>query len=404
MREFDFNYSKILYFVLALGYFDTVTRFSFYSGLSPFRLLISIALMIIAIEKGKALFRYHLFMILIAVYSISMVLIWNGNFQIFVSHYVHWMFVYAIFISIIYLSEQHNFEKSFFKFVDILTLLIVSVFYFEYFTGICFFADKIAEHDIPSVFYYGINDFASAVMAMGVLYACRFVYERKIFDIIKFFLIFIAVSIVGAKASMLCLFGAVAFAILLKFSERVEYLFHKRIILILLTGIILLVVIIAIDPQVGDAKFSELLLTPLSRILKLEVSSFEGSITLRTTAMVLGFRSLINTFGFGLGVGNATYMLTNYGFYALKSMHNIIMQLLTELGWVFVYLFISLIKCVLGAYKKNKNCMSVYALVFVLLTPLFAIQSSEGLMSIYPFWTVYFFVIVASIKKNEKRE
>lgn len=385
----------LIYIVLVLAYFDTVLRFSFNDNLSPFRITTVICCIILILKCGKQYLKYHLFMVGVALYSLVMVMLWKGSLSAFINHYIHWIFIYTIFISIKYLSNDDEFGEKCFLFLDSMTVFVLIIFYFEYFTGIRFFPDKLAAYNVPSSLFYGINDFASAIMAIGVLYIVKFVYEKNYLHLFKYLLVFVAVTIVGARASMLCLAAALALAVLLKVSEKIERIFLKRMVLLSILCIFCIFAVTAINPKIGDSTFSDLVIKPILQIKNLEVSLFQGSVTVRTTAMVIGIKALIHSYGFGIGLGNATHILSSYNFYALKSMHNMLMQLLTEMGWFSIICFFYVIKKAFKCYRlTDESHTPIYCLIFICLTPLFAIQSSEGLMSIYPFWITYFYVFI----------
>lgn len=402
MKEFKFNIDTILYFVLLLGFFDTVTRFNFMHELSPFRVAIIVVMFYVIIENLNILKKYILFMVGIAIYSLLMIVLYNGNINLFISHYIHWMFIFMIFALIMHLRKNQNFEKEFFDFLDIMTMMVIVVFYFEYFFGIRLFAGAIAEYSLPSTFFYGINDHASAIMIMGVLYAVKFIYEKNILSFFKFSLIFFSVTIVGARVSMLVLTVAIALAFVLRVCEKIEAIFYRRLLYIIAIGILGLVTIIYLNPNVGDASVVELIIEPINQIMRLEVLSFQGSVTVRTSALILGLKSLISTLGFGIGLGNSTDMLTNYGFQVLKSMHNMFMQLWVELGWIFLFVYFMILLKIIKIYRIRKRNMDACALLLIILFPLFGLQSSEGLLSIYPFWMTLFYVILLVFKNNDE--
>ncbi|MBQ2873135.1 MAG: hypothetical protein IJE89_03975 [Bacilli bacterium] len=393
-----------MYIVLTFACLDTITRLPMNSGISIFRILSVIILLYGIFYKNFKLKKAYLFMIGVFIYSLLMVLIWDGSIAMHINNFIHWLFIFAIFVCMIILKNSNNFKRNFLIFLDIFTLVTIVIFYIEYFTGLRFFQLFTAGYDLPSVFYYGINDCASALVAVGVLYILEFVNEYNIFNLIKCIIIIITIFLLGARASVLVLGVAILLVCILKIMKSIVD--KKKRNLFLLGMLVFIIAIIIINPTIDDETLVELIAKPLIQIFKLEVIDTRGSVTIRATAIVLGLKELIRTFGFGIGLGNCTLMLTRQGFSTLGSMHNMLIQVWTELGWFSIFMFYKLISKTIKKYKndvkqKRKNSKSYYGLIMLIIAPLLGMQSSEGLLSIYIVWMTMFYAFLITFDNSE---
>ena len=100
-------------------------------------------------------------------------------------------------------------------------------------------------------------------------------------------------------------------------------------------------------------------------------------------------------------------MLSAQKFSTLASMHNLLIQVLTEMGWFAVFVFYKLISKTIKKHKtdikeKRKNSKSAYGLIMLVVAPLIGIQSSEGILSIYIVWMAIFYIFLIAFDTNEE--
>lgn len=392
-----------LYVILFFACLDTITRLSINDDISIFRILSVFVLAYGAIYKWNKLKKAYLFMAAVLVYSLLMNFLWKGKIEAVINNYIHWLFVFSLYVCVYLLSEKKEFVNSFFKFLDFVTTLTLIVFFVEYFSGIHFFAKYITYYDLPSAFYYGINDCASALIVVGVLYILKFIDEKNYMYLLKFALILLTVTLLGSRASMLVLALALMLGVFIKVFSMIHDKTIKIMLFIVIPSVVALLVFI-INPKVGDVTITELIIAPIKQILNLEISDYQESITIRATAIVIGLKELFSTFGFGIGVGNCTVLLSSYGFSALKSMHNMLMQIITEMGWFAIISLFFVIKYTINSFKKREENKQyhIYGVVMLLIAPLIGLQSSEGLLSIYIVWITLFYVFIAMSKDERK--
>jgi hypothetical protein len=123
------------------------------------------------------------------------------------------------------------------------------------------------------------------------------------------------------------------------------------------------------------------LLSPLVRLATLDAYDLPyGSITNRIDATIYSIKEFLGTFGFGIGLGNTLEMLSEkYGHLrSLMTVHNISIQLLAEMGFLFSVLLLVL------AVKVGIAAVIFFWCPLVVVS----ISQSASIFSNYLFWCI----------------
>lgn len=377
--------------LIFLSFMDTVTRFSFNDDLSPYRIAAAVMLIFFLPRHLKKYARSLCILFITLVYSTIVIAITGGNMGASIDQFIHVLFVYAIYIAVNELSMDPNTRRRLFSLIDKFTIIEIVVFFFELLTGIILFRSNVSK-DKASVFSWGINDFVVSIVFPAVIYIVEFFREGKKTSLLKFMVIFVVAVIAGARASIIVLL----FAFIISFfwfvlARHLRGTLTKVISIIGLTTIAV-VSLYYINPIIDDVDIRTLVFDPIFNVLSLETSGGVGSIALRTSALIIGINRLIDTFGFGVGLGNINYIIAGYGFNNLRTMHNILMQFVVELGWLMI-LYIVLILQKVSRDVKVSTKEGAIEFICVLLFPLISAQSSGGVMSCYIMWTCLFYIL-----------
>ena len=132
-------------------------------------------------------------------------------------------------------------------------------------------------------------------------------------------------------------------------------------------------------------------------ILKLERFYSAGSIFDRADAVIIGLQNLLKTGGFGIGLGGCLNILDGE-LATAKSMHNIFIQCIVELGIGFLIIYWVYI----SKLYSHATSLSWFKLCFFLTLPLSSSISSGGIMSNYMFWGIVFYVFLLKQEPWEK--
>ncbi|MBO5723658.1 MAG: hypothetical protein J6S58_02400, partial [Lentisphaeria bacterium] len=128
---------------------------------------------------------------------------------------------------------------------------------------------------------------------------------------------------------------------------------------------------------------------PVLQLLRLERYNMAGSIYDRTDAIIIGLQHLIKTGGIGIGLGGA-YNILDGELETARSMHNIFVQTLVELGVIFLVVYI----LYLFRLYFNTSILNWFKWCFFLLLPLSSSISSGGILSNYMFWGIVIYAFL----------
>jgi len=251
---------------------------------------------------------------------------------------------------------------------------------------------------MPSTTFHNPNDFAT-VLALGIPFVFTwFRYTKKVFSRITaagilltiFYLLLLTYS--RANYIAVLLEFVFLFAILLKVKSRV-----KVLIALLFLGLLL----IGAKPEIFG-KFVDLFVGQISSIVS-PYDLYAGSTYVRINLIKNALLFLWQTFGFGVGAGNAEYWMGHFGTYSTQGIlnpHNWWVEILVNYG---IFVFVGYILFYAGityhlfrTYKRlvdRADKMICESLLLALVGFSFASISSSSIMELKPQWFLLSFAL-----------
>lgn len=392
-----------LYILLVLAIGNASLRLGSDGMSSFFRLLSPLFAILIFARRYKKLSSSLLVLLSGTVYSIFVSMIGYGTIS-----YEYLVFVDYIYIVYIVVFEikniEANFEVAFWNFLHYITVITLVLAFIQYFVRIPYpYVELPAEHGM-NLFMSNENELGEPLGFMSLIYLYKVLFENKRKYIPMIALIILIEFINDAKLTILgCVLG---FVILfyLKFGRTIK----MSVKFAVLAGMMFLIVVICgiyiFNPTVKFRDYSisvrELLFDSMGDIIHLRTMAGTGGSTVdRTNAIIYGLKELINSKFLGIGWGNSVIMLSKsqYRLLTAKSMHNIVIQFLCEMGIFALGVYYCFVKWIMqhvnDLYKDKKNILK---LVFIVSFIIISAQSSIGILSNYYSWIVIFFVALCS--------
>lgn len=388
-----------LYILLILAIGNASLRFGENGMSSFFRLLSPLVAILIITNRYKELSKSILVLLFGTIYSICVSIIGYGRVS-----YEYLIFVAYIYIVYIIVFEIKNkevdFEESFWKFLHCITVITLVLAFIQYFVRIPYpYVNLPAEHGM-NIFMSNENELGEPLGFMSLIYMYKILFENKRKYISVVITIIIVEFINDAKMTILgCLLGYLIL-FYLKFGQTIKV----SIKIAVLSGIVALTFMVGglyiINPELHFRDYSitvrALIFDSLGDIFRLRTMEGIGGSTIdRTNAIIYGFRELINSKFLGIGWGNSVYMLSlsQYRLLTAKSMHNIIVQFLCEMGIFAIAVYYYFAKWIIQHLKKlYKEKKLILKFVFIISFVIISAQSSIGILSNYYSWIIIFFV------------
>lgn len=409
----DYNRIKVRYtksitdYVKLFGYITLITSFMnatlrlTESGASTiYRLISPFIFIYICLKNMKQMKNAIIFYAAFVGYGLLASIFYH---HIDFSGYMFALYLLVEFVIVKYLTiKEKNFSASFFSFLDINTIIIIIFGLIQYI--IPYTMPHLPDRGHTITFYFwNENELSQAIACMAViyLYKCFFFKDRR--DGVKAVIIFIIIYINDAKLSLLGL----VFAFFLFFFYKVLCNPQNKVRLsswvlvalglFFLFGGIAIILLLKIEFHFRDYTISlnELAGRGMKAIFTLQPLEGLGSETVRANAIIFGLQELFHSCFFGIGWENSIYMLEQPQFYlgTAKSMHNIVMQFLCEMGYFAIFCYIKLIVFGLKTIKYiNFNHVFLLKIVFSLSFILISSQSSGAILSNYLTWAIVMYV------------
>jgi len=196
-----------------------------------------------------------------------------------------------------------------------------------------------------NIFFWNENEFASVLAIFLPLYIIK---ER--FSLVKFICVISSLFFVVYSDARLLIIGLVFFFLCYYSVLSPLYRYNKG----LWYGIAS-ILFVAVSGYLSQMKifdeytFFEIFVEPFHRIYTLTPYEGIGSLAARINAYVWGISELIKTYLFGIGPGNSLILMMEMAprgmfEFSAKSFHNILLQMVVELGIVGLVMLISLFK------------------------------------------------------------
>lgn len=347
---------------------------------------------------GKDLNAYKkelAFMSMFLLYSCTVSLIFYKHIAVDQSIFALYIFFEYILIKNIK-GRTADFEKSFWSFIDKCTVITIILAWVQRFTRyILPYMDKPVGNGV-NVFFGGVNELGGALTCVFVIYIYAILFYKRWAYMIPSVCILYFTYINDAKLSIMGAGVAVMIFVIYKlhimrYGHKLGYRsFFACAIVLAVIGVIGLYFV---DPimKFRDYHISirELVFDAIFSILKGRLQGPElviGSIHDRTSAIMYGIKELKRTFLFGIGFGNSIVMLQKpeYVLPFAKSMHNMIAQFMTEMGYFSFFVYYKIVIYIIKLFRhvgaSSANLLkATFAVAFVFISS----QSSVGILANY---------------------
>ena len=363
---------------------------SFYRMLAPAAVVFILARSINRYKKDLVFFAAMM------IYSTVVSIVFYNNIEI--EQIVFTVYVFFLYILIKETKiRDRRFEGNFWGFIHIVTTATIILAWIQHFTFYVMpFRVPPMKKGAMSVYFTNENELGAALAAIFIIYLYILVFTKKKFTAVMAFntlSIPVIVYINDAKLSMLGIIAAV-----LMFG--VYYLRKKGVLkkmkdssflkIIVISMASLIIGLYILNPTIHtrdyDMSIRNMIFDALIAILKRQELEGNGTYRQRSSAIIYGLRELVKSYGFGIGIGNSIKMLSKPEYYLryAKSMHNIIMQFLVELGYfgagVYLVIFYRIRKMFTSVQVREANMLRV---VFFVALIFISSQSSAGFLSNY---------------------
>lgn len=402
----------IVCFVLILAIGNASLRFSENGMSSLFRLISpSIALVFVLINTKKYT-KLVAVLLLTVGYNFAVSLIFYHNINVKYYIFLIYMFIVLILVKTYYIYSK-DFENDFFRFLNFITSVIIILAGIQYFVRIPYPFVRLPAYRGMNLFMSNENELAEPLGCMLLVYAYRTIFKNEKQHVWKIISIIGITFINDSKLTIIgYVIGIVGLFLYRSARERKgrtqkPKVSGKRRTEIIITIMILGIAAIYIfNPSLKfrdyDISSRDLIFEPLSYIVHLrKMPGHGGSLIDRTNAIIFGIRELISSYFFGIGLGNSVVMLTKpeYALLTAKSMHNLAFQILTEMGYLGIYMYYKIIKWLIKKlrdvnFDNNIILKFTFAVSFLLISS----QSSIGIMSNYFTWIIVFYILLIPSK------
>lgn len=256
------------------------------------------------------------------------------------------------------------------------------------------------KQHIPTSVFYNQNDFAS-YLVISVFFVLAFVkhIKNQLFKIFGLGIILISVYLIyvtSSRASLLALGIGLMGLFFIYASPRIR---------IMVTGIAVLLISVLFALNLDKvAAFTS------------HTSETDNSVNIRTNLIKNALYFTSETFGFGVGTGNAEYYMENESVFSTQNVYNVhnwYLEILLNSGIVifigYMVFYLSLIVSLYRIYKatdSGSTKMICEALLGALIAFSVASISPSSISNLNYFWVLYAFVIgfINVIRLNAKKE
>jgi len=252
---------------------------------------------------------------------------------------------------------------------------------------------------VPTAVFHNQNEFAT-YLALSIPFVLTFIrYNSKLTKRLLGLLMLVAslylIAVTFSRANYLAVITGAAFwfFFLLRFKGKMRAL--------AVTGLTVVLLFYAFPDQIQGTfrNINEQVNTLVVAIPQVG----EGGLAPRFNAIRNGFVFFVNSFGFGIGPGNAEYHMAHfpvYYTYGVLNMHNWWIEILVNYGLLiflgYVVFYLSLIAGLYRSYKKLNDTsekMICEALLVGLVAFFFASMSSSSIMALSLQWIFFAFAL-----------
>lgn len=414
---------KIFYLMIFFSFLGASISFINIAGISllPYRILL-IILIVFFIYKRYFLLsnylkvkEYFLFIIVWIIYSL-LFLNWSID-QTNGIRYIFYLFIYLSLL-ICFINYIKNIQqiKIIFNIWILFLIVTIVIAIWEINTGQHLSTSGYMKSPeltikIPTTFYTNSNDYAtflaiSLPFLLFYIWSSKKIYLKLFFLLISFTIAFLILYI-GSRANIISI--SIAFILYFVISNK-QFKIKVSVIFIFLFFILF----IFFQEIIDNILF--MLNNNLMSIIDSSERTMNDSNIVRMNLIYNSIDFLSQTYGFGVGAGNAEAWMEKYGSYdtmGITNPHNWWIEILVNYGlFIFVFYVVIYIRLIYQLFvvflsSKDVNQKEIAKVLLVsLLTFIFASISSSSVMAFMPQWILLImsitFINVVKLNKAKK--
>ncbi|MEI2275632.1 O-antigen ligase family protein [Sphingobacterium sp. ML3W] len=368
--------------LLITSYLNAVLKAGVDGNMTVFRILLLPTILMMIPERKRTMTEFIGLAIFTVVYCYIISYLPFNRFQdfdiVFTLHYILVPFCFIImnyFIDKVGLDYLYNFFKKFHYVMLVLAFI-------QFFAG-GVYPNTQNRAPMVNIFFWNENEFVTVLAIFIPLY---FLIEKE--TLIKYLVIFCSLFFIVYSDARLLIIGLVLFFGIYYSSKLPFYKYKMLWILSMFLLILILTPYLANKKIFDDYTFFDLFADTIRRIFTLDDYEGIGSVISRVNAYIWGQIDLYKTYLFGIGPSNSFIIMkehTPVGLeaYSPKSFHNIILQMIVEIGFLGIFLFLMLVRMIRNTVKgspfRHSIVIGYYIAAFIFSTIL------SGAFSNYPF-------------------
>lgn len=406
----------VLYVVLVFAIFNDILRIP-YTGITFYRALIPGCIGLILLYKKYAKQFLSLILILSVVSLFQQIIFYKvGRPDLTFSPitnlniYIWYVLVIIVFFIVKCIKDNKSiqFEENMYNFIIYMGFAIMAVTLIDRLDTIFFNSSFFGALEVDNE-----NNYGCSIAAVFPFFLAEFHKRKRIRDIIGIVLSFLIIYINDSKAVLFGMFLAfVVYLCTYKAAQNWKQMFLYRY-LIIISGIFLIICLIAINPTIHGYDLRGTIGEPIIRILSNDpYPSYTSSVSYRTNTTLFCLMQLFKSGFLGIGIGNTGVLLKNEfpdlnPEYVLArssntiSLHNSWLEFALDLGIIALIIYFFIIRYALRIFfmKKKISTIEMVRVIFIISFPIWSISAS-GIYTIY-----FIFIVIAYLLfANPERE
>ena len=405
-----------LYVLIMFAIMSSFLRLTDNGMTSLYRLLGPMGVFVCLARRLKTFSKDLVIYIIMILYSTFVSMLFFEHIE--VNQVVFTTYVFFLYILIKELRyRDKNFEYNFWRFIHVITTMTIVCAWFQHFVPYVLpYLAPPMKKGAMSVYFTNENELSAALSSVFVIYLYIIFFTKKKLTPMLIFNI-ISIPIMGfmndAKLSLIGIIIA-AFIFFLYFARKKGLFFRIRdrafLRIVMVVSALAVVILFLWNPAIKTRDYTisirDMIFDWIIAIFKGQATGGLSTYEERSSAIIYGFIEYFKTYGFGIGIGNSVYMISNWPQYIMryaKSMHNIILQFIVELGYFALIMYAIIAKKII-IYFESVHISSANLLkgVFFIAIIFISSQSSVGFLSNYLELVVIIYVCLLDVDRFTK--
>ncbi len=406
----------VLFVVLVFAIFNDILRIPG-TGITFYRALIPACISLILLYEKYAKPFLSLILVLSVVSLFQQVIFYKVerpdltfSLTTNLSAYIWYVLAIIVFFVVKCIKDNKSiqFEEKMYNFIIYMGFAIMAVTFVDRLDTIFFNSSFFGALEVDNE-----NNYGCSIAAVFPFFLAEFHKRKGIRDIIGIILSFLITYINDSKAVLFGMFLAfIVYLCIYKAAQNWKQMFFNRY-LIIISGILLIIGLIAINPTIHGYDLRGTIGEPIIRILSNDpYPSYTSSVSYRTNTTLFCLMQLFKSGFLGVGIGNTGVLLKNEfpdlnPEYVLVrssntiSLHNSWLEFALDLGIIALIIYFFIIRYAIRIFfmKKKINTIEMVRVIFIMSFPIWSISAS-GIYTIY-----FIFIVIAYLLfANPKRE